>query len=152
MSSSWVLQPFSSWTETAGERLSDSITQRQLLAGLSFPSEGLDRQEKSSVAKKNKMKGKGDETRFSYWFALKDELLAYHCSCKWKLCQKGVASRGNQIKYIFFFPLCGGCAWLQKLTEARAEKQIKQNKCVLHRTHLSVWIHHTFNTHESAWL
>lgn len=46
--------------------MSDSITQRQLLAGLSFPSEGLDRQEKSSVAKKNKMKGKGDETRFSY--------------------------------------------------------------------------------------
>lgn len=46
--------------------MSDSITQRQLLAGLSFPSEGLDRREKSGVAKKNKMKGNGDETRFSY--------------------------------------------------------------------------------------
>lgn len=52
------------------------------MAGLSFPSEGLDRQEKSSVAKKNKMKGKRDGTRFSYLFALKDELLTYHCNCK----------------------------------------------------------------------
>lgn len=92
------------------------------------------------------MKGNGDEIRVSYWFALKDELLAYHCSCKWKLCQKGVASIGSQIRYIFFIALCV-CAWLQKVTAERAGKQIKQNKSV---PHLSVRIHYIFNRHESV--
>lgn len=129
MNNSWVLQPFSNRTEVAGKKR-DSITQRQYLAGLNLQSSrGIRQPGEKQRSKEKQNERKQRWNKILLLICTEDELLSYHCGCKWKPCQKGVTSKGRQIKYVFFLALCRECARLQKVSTAKAEKQ---NKCVPH--------------------